>query len=83
MIAVKNDYGLKNLPIIVTFGIAYGSSLNKLSYSILLIKFVSHEAKPLFDGYANPTHTTGTLFNAIASIIDSIYSDIVRIPLKP
>lgn len=50
LMAVKNDCGLKNLPIIVTLGIAYGSSLNKFNYSILLIKLVSQEASPLLDG---------------------------------
>ena len=74
---------MKNLPIIVTLGILYGSSLNKFNYSILLTKFVNHDASPLFEGYANATQYGGTLFNAILSITYSIFSLIVRIPLKP
>ena len=81
--AVRNDYGLKNLPIITTLGMLYGSSLNILSCSIRFSKLVNQEARPLFDGYARLTHGTGTLFKAKKSMIYSICSEIVSIPLNP
>lgn len=81
--AVRNDWGLKNLPTIVTLGMLYGSSLNRFNYSTLLTRLVNHDANPLFDGYANATHCVGTLLSEMASMIYSIFSEIVNIPLNP
>lgn len=79
-IAVKNDWGLKNLEIIITLGSSIGLFLNSSSWATLYSRFNNHEVRPLLEGKAKFYQTVGTLLKYIASIILSILSLIVNKP---
>jgi len=67
----------------ITLGMTVGSSLNMLSYSILVSRLSNQLPKPLLDTKENFFHGSGTLFKAMELMIDSIFSEIVRSPLIP
>lgn len=50
MIAVRKDWGLKNLEIMMTLGISRGLFLNSSNWLCLYSRFISHEDSPLLEG---------------------------------
>jgi hypothetical protein len=50
LIAVKKDYGLKNLEIIITLGMLRGSSLKRFNCSTLYARLSNQDANPLLEG---------------------------------
>jgi len=83
LIAVRKDYGLKNLEIIITFAIFSGFSENPLNCSQRWKRFINQLANPLLEIYAYLIHKAGTFPLKIEAIMDSNYSDKVMIPFRP